>query len=94
MDRLGNWWRRNKEDMMIVLVGLIILIVIVILAVILIYFGYKADKDNYYSYSTVIINNIEYKTGDTDFICEDRGHLTIELKDGTLIETSDYILKK
>jgi hypothetical protein len=94
MNRLGQWWRRNKEEMMIALIGLIITIIVVISVIILVYFGHKANKEDYYSYSTVIINNIEYKTEDTDFICADHRHLTIELKDGTRIETSDYILKK
>lgn len=91
MNRLGNWWRRNKEDILIVLIGLIVAVIAIFS---LIYFGYKSDKDNYYSYSTVIINNVEYKTEDTDFIYSGRGHLVIELEDGTRIETSDYILKK
>jgi hypothetical protein len=94
MNRLGQWWRRNKEEMMIALIGFIITVIVVISVIILIYLGHKANKNDYYSYSTIIINNIEYKTEDTDFICADHKHLTIELKDGTRIETSDYILKK
>lgn len=91
MSRLSIWWRRNKEVIMIVLIGLIVAIVSISA---LIYFDYRADKNDYYSYSIIIINNVEYKTEDTDFMFESHGHLAIELKDGTRIETSDYILKK
>ena len=52
MNRLGQWWRRNKEEIMIALIGLIITVIVVISAVILIYFGHKANKEDYYSYGS------------------------------------------
>ena len=91
MSRLSIWWKRNKEDIITVTIGIIVGVIFIFS---LIYFDYRTDKNDYYSYSIVIINNIEYKTEDTDFICNSHGHLTIELKNGTRIETSDYILKK
>lgn len=91
MRRLCRWWRRNKEDIITVTIGIIVGIIFIFG---LIYFDYRTDKNDYYSYSIIIINNVEYKTEDTNFIFESSGHLAIELKDGTRIETSDYILKK
>jgi uncharacterized membrane protein YccF (DUF307 family) len=91
MNRLGQWWKKEKG---FIIAAVISILLIISIAITLGIMAWKVDENNYYSYSTIVIGDKEYQTKDTKYKKIVNGHLTIELKDGTRIETSDYILKK
>ena len=70
-----------------------ILIVFLIIMFICIMCFDPADKREYYSHKTVIINNIEYRTEDTEFISNFHGQLVIKLPNGDEIHTNHYKFK-
>lgn len=91
MSRLGIWWKREKGFIIATIISLSLLIGI---AITLGLMAWKVEENNYYSYSIIVIGDKEYQTKNTKYKGVVHGHLTIELEDGTVIETSDYILKK
>ena len=83
----------TKSEKRANIIAVCILIVFLIIVAICVMCCDSEDKRAYYSHKIIIINNIEYKVEDTEFISNLHGELIIKLPNGNEIHTSNYEFK-
>lgn len=69
------------------------IIVVVSLAIIITNIHFSNQKKDYYSHKAIVIDNIEYKVEDTEFISHNKTGLVIKLPNGDEIHTNNYKFK-
>lgn len=74
-------------------IPIIFIIVVVSLAIIITNIHFSNQKKDYYSHKAIVIDNIEYKVEDTEFISDDKTGLVIKLPNGDEIHTNNYKFK-
>lgn len=74
-------------------IPIIFIIVVISLAIIITNIHFSNQKKDYYSHKAIVIDNIEYKVEDTEFISDDRTGLVIKLPNGDEIHTNNYKFK-
>ena len=75
------------------IIPIIFIIVVVSLAIIITNIHFSNQKKDYYSHKAIVIDNIEYKVEDTEFISDDKTGLVIKLPNGDEIHTNNYKFK-
>ena len=99
MRDIEEWLEREKKNdrkEFIIdwfVIPIIFIIVVALLAVIIVNIHFSNQKKDYYSHKAIIIDNIEYKIEDTEFISDDKTGLVIKLSNGDEIHTSNYKFK-
>lgn len=88
----------EKEDRKEFIIGIIVAISILAFATgvafLITKIVYLNSKEDYYSHKTIVIDNIEYNTKDTEFIYYYEGRqLIIKLPNGDEIHTNNYKFK-
>lgn len=74
-------------------IPIIFIIVVVSLAIIITNIHFSNQKKDYYSHKAIVIDNIEYKVEDTEFMSDDKTGLVIKLPNGDEIHTNNYKFK-
>ena len=101
MEDLEKWekWleREKKNDRKELITSIIVVTSAVIIAVGIAFFITRMiclnQKEDYYSHKAIVIDNIEYKVEDTEFISDDKTGLVIKLPNGDEIHTNNYKFK-
>lgn len=99
LKKYEKWLEREKKNdrkELIIswfVIPIISIIVIVSLAIIITNIHFSNQKKDYYSHKAIVIDNIEYKVEDTEFISDDKTGLVIKLSNGDEIHTNNYKFK-
>lgn len=94
-----KWLEREKKNdrkELIIswfVIPIIFITVVVSLAIIITNIHFSIQKKDYYSHKVIVIDNIEYKVEDTEFISDDKTGLIIKLPNGDEIHTNNYKFK-
>lgn len=94
-----KWLEREKKNdrkELIInwfVIPIIFIIVVVSLAIIITNIHFSNQKKDYYSHKAIVIDNIEYKVEDTEFISNNKTGLVIKLPNGDEIHTNNYKFK-
>lgn len=87
--------KNNRKEFIIswFVIPIIFIIVVVSLAIIITNIHFSNQKKDYYSHKAIVIDNIEYKVEDTEFISDDKTGLVIKLPNGDEMHTNHYKFK-
>lgn len=94
-EQLEREKKNNRKEFIIswFVIPITFIIVVVSLAIIITNIHFSNQKKDYYSHKAIVIDNIEYKVEDTEFMSDDKTGLVIKLPNGDEIHTNNYKFK-